>query len=837
MSIQKSENEEIFNQYSKIIKKRAILPTLLTYDLHIHTPASKCYVKKSAQNNEDIYMMIVEKFIESSVNVIAITDHNTCEGYYKIKEIFDRFPNGKKNNKMIIPGVEITCLGIHFIALFDEKITSSVFKKFLLECGFEEEKYDEGVSADLVTPLALCNLIQKYEGIMIVAHCDSTKGLLSSYFQYSFENDSCIPSILGDSIPKILRHPVCKGIFLNSTNNRKRLQELLSTFKLKQMKLLKASDSHCIEDEEEYYKICNSGKPMGSRLTWIKVANVSYSSLVAALSNSSENVFCEAPPQEVKPVILGMSLFGSCVGESKTEKTWSQVVFANELTCIIGARGAGKTTVLEYAAAIFNSSGVEPLSVDDLSYQSQVFRQALENKHTPKISNSNSKRRILDRFDKSILFMSCNNTDFALSLIPDRTGVHKYGVYRIVPETCSIVPLRTDTAFKYETKFFSLSINDLKNGKQNVLYFNQREIERLAYNQIAFEDMIFSFCDLLSDDGFSALSVQIEAAKKSCEGVARKVRELRYKGFEQSSEYHSQISKLTEKFEDYINKCKEKESILVSTISIINKNKENQEIVRVTSKTSYNLGDIEKFLGDWFAIDSSDNEYISKLQKNDLNRTLLAFFKYATDIGDCLFFHLFLLDSDDLAKKVGISDEKSIKICTLFKKKDLTYDICRLPETHLSFEFNVKTGISSKQEFRQSDFLSYGQKAICILNLIINSSTEFHDNRPLLIDQPEDDLDNYYITTTLVKNFQKIKKNRQVIIATHNSNIVIGSEAEHILVLKSDGNNTKIKSSGTIIKDTVREDVVTVLEGGKSALDDRIQKYQLHTSTSKKAKN
>ena len=61
-----------------------------------------------------------------------------------------------------------------------------------------------------------------------------------------------------------------------------------------------------------------------------------------------------------------------------------------------------------------------------------------------------------------------------------------------------------------------------------------------------------------------------------------------------------------------------------------------------------------------------------------------------------------------------------------------------------------------------------GQKSVAMLLMIVTAAHDLGDNRPLIIDQPEDDLDNIYIYSSLVKEFRKIKNRRQLIFATHN---------------------------------------------------------------------
>lgn len=115
--------------------------------------------------------------------------------------------------------------------------------------------------------------------------------------------------------------------------------------------------------------------------------------------------------------------------------------------------------------------------------------------------------------------------------------------------------------------------------------------------------------------------------------------------------------------------------------------------------------------------------------------------------------------------------------------------------------------------------LSMGERAVVLLKILLGL-----DDRPLLIDQPEEHLDNRYIYDELTPAFRKAKTNRQIIIATHNANLVVNTDAEQIIIADhSEG--TLSYRSGTIENPEVREIVKTILEGGDQAFKKREEKY------------
>ena len=122
--------------------------------------------------------------------------------------------------------------------------------------------------------------------------------------------------------------------------------------------------------------------------------------------------------------------------------------------------------------------------------------------------------------------------------------------------------------------------------------------------------------------------------------------------------------------------------------------------------------------------------------------------------------------------------------------------------------------------------LSTGQKATAVLLLLLLES-----DAPLVVDQPEDDLDNRFITEGVVPIMREEKRRRQFVFSTHNANIPVLGDAELILGLVASGEakegHAKLSPEhmGSIDSAPVREMVEEILEGGKDAFEMRRSKY------------
>ena len=129
-------------------------------------------------------------------------------------------------------------------------------------------------------------------------------------------------------------------------------------------------------------------------------------------------------------------------------------------------------------------------------------------------------------------------------------------------------------------------------------------------------------------------------------------------------------------------------------------------------------------------------------------------------------------------------------------------------------------------DWQALDELSTGQKATAVLLLLLLES-----DAPLIVDQPEDDLDNRFITEGVVPRLREEKRRRQFLFSTHNANVPVLGDAELILALTPSGEaergNAQVSPEhmGSIDSQAVRELVEEILEGGKEAFEMRRLKY------------
>jgi len=165
----------------------------------------------------------------------------------------------------------------------------------------------------------------------------------------------------------------------------------------------------------------------------------------------------------------------------------------------------------------------------------------------------------------------------------------------------------------------------------------------------------------------------------------------------------------------------------------------------------------------------------------------------------------------------GFGPERAKKILAAFRVHvdPLQLEVVEIDDV-VRIELNVAT--TAEAIFKDAAELSRGQKCTALLPLLLART-----QNPLVIDQPEDNLDNHFIYETVVNSIQRLKKKRQMIFITHNANIPVLADADLVIVMNSDGKIGYIEKSGSV--DDCREQIVDLLEGGREAFELRRKRY------------
>ena len=330
----------------------------------------------------------------------------------------------------------------------------------------------------------------------------------------------------------------------------------------------------------------------------------------------------------------------------------------------------------------------------------------------------------------------------------------------------------------------------------------------------------------------SDLSVKLadRHSKQQAEFVALK------QTFEKNKVYYTQYNKLSkrlhtkkelqkslEELEGKRLALKEKRKELVSAFNIKKKEIFNKRYEKVQALNEEFKGSIKITL----TFSGITNEFEDALQKAFRGSNM----RYNTIIPNIIINFtpdkfaeiIHSKDRETLMNVVGVDEERSQAILDLLYESDHIYEIetiyCPdLPEFLLKIDRKGQAHSKDQQDFKKTDELSTGQRCTTILPIIFAVS-----KNPLLIDQPEDNLDNEYISGPIHEMIKDEKNKRQLIFITHNPNIPVLSDAEYNLFLSYFERKSSIDTDGDV--PSVKQSILDLLEGGQEAFDKRKSLY------------
>jgi ABC-type sulfate/molybdate transport systems ATPase subunit len=164
-------------------------------------------------------------------------------------------------------------------------------------------------------------------------------------------------------------------------------------------------------------------------------------------------------------------------------------------------------------------------------------------------------------------------------------------------------------------------------------------------------------------------------------------------------------------------------------------------------------------------------------------------------------------------QRASFDEERARKVVDTLRSSRASYVI----ET-VDLEDRPCIELLDGDKYKESSKLSTGQRCTTILPILLVQS-----ERPLLIDQPEDNLDNAFVYDTIVRALRAVKGSRQVIFVTHNPNIPVLGHAERIFVFVSDGQRSTLHKVGNV--DECKDQIEKILEGGREAFLERKARY------------
>lgn len=390
-----------------------------------------------------------------------------------------------------------------------------------------------------------------------------------------------------------------------------------------------------------------------------------------------------------------------------------------------------------------------------------------------------------------------------------------------------------------ENKAYQSSLLQLEKIKTEIIAYNQDlDILNKVYqsgNTAFFRNDIFVGLSSKTKEKISkkildnlniqdTLKEEIDALRQEVEKNTEKQEELNKTLNEIKPKYEAQneLKRLNEK---KVELEKQKEQIKKND-DIITENKDsiNSEVDKITKlylqyettiKDTYKTIQIDnlEFSNISFEADFSKDNYIKVIEQN-INKNKI---NSLSDTSKKLVREEFnsVLDGDQL-KSVIMDVLNDSFVYKASSNSSAKYFLSTLLENpfHVDYLSSIKT-----KDNTTFDRMTGGQKAIVILELIFKLDT---NNYPILIDQPEDDIDANGIATNVVEFLKGQKEYRQIFIASHNANLVVCSDSEEIIVAEND--NGFQYRTGAIEDEDIRRSIIDILEGGDDALNLRMNK-------------
>ncbi|MEX2554608.1 MAG: PHP domain-containing protein [Actinomycetota bacterium] len=305
-------------------------------DLHVHTPASP---DVNAKWKDAKPSDVVEHALKKGIDVIAVTDHNSADWCDSVREA------AKGTQLAVFPGVEISTSEGHLLGIFDPKTAAQTIKELLIRCGISQADFGrpEVLASGRIDEIA--KKVEEAGGLAIAAHVDQPKGFWRMTEGSRTRRNQIYAS------PNIVA------------------LEVVTAEALEQFRTLDVGDARrlpCIQGSDCWPENSDSHHVdgIGGRYCLIKMDDLSVDALRQALLDPALHV-CLASQTRVEPsaVIEGVSVTGGFLDGQRFR-------FNDNISCLIGGTGAGKSLTLElirFALDQQTPAAVLPNIADDVN--------------------------------------------------------------------------------------------------------------------------------------------------------------------------------------------------------------------------------------------------------------------------------------------------------------------------------------------------------------------------------------------------------------------------------------------------------------------------------------
>lgn len=735
------------------------------------------------------FLLIANQIFSNSLELVIVADHHTIDGVTKLEVAIKQLH--KMKGKLIYPdiilGIEISCADKnHVVGIFEnsEKIRNKI--NSWLEVNLLDVK-----DGSYKTSLDVLEFIDSVNGIGYIAHMDTSDIFKKNYLNGAYRQrlfSDCILHIIGLSDHKKLEY----------------IDSKIKGCRSEKIKYILDNDSHNINKLSE-------------NAFWIKGSKRDYSMIKEAFSDYDISIsFLEQPID--KQYVKGMYISNRDNGflHGNTQQDGFCVDFSDALNCFIGGRGTGKSSVLKILEFVLSQRCQSEKDLDFICAHGNVWivciyegeeyligmRMPIKERYEENILNYFG-QNICRKYRFDYYFSQENIAEYALRNYLEVSKVkHENDNLYLEP----VVDKRKSLKNLFDTTY---SVNELVNTASGT------RINNFLYNALFENQILAKASDVIRIRKKSGLinmlkdiRTVLQKRKESVEAVVIPFNKMQ-EGILRILYSQEQQSKAPD-LRLWLFGTKYRPQQWYKNYNI------NHENILEYLHVLYCKVGLWEFLNIAITVD------VRKAQK------VIGILGFSSEMNQDLIEKGITQLSADKAHEIlksvfeELITDKNIELISGFLKQYVT----EIEGFSLEFNINNKEGSQQKAIYKDVRTISLGQKVVAMLSFILGYSEYAKDYRPLIIDQPEDNLDNQYIYRNLVRQLRAVKEKRQVIVATHNATIVTNAKADQVCVMESDNRHGWLETTGYPGEKRIKKHIVNYLEGGKDSFLHKITVYE-----------
>ena len=773
-----------------------ILRNANIWDLHIHTtlgtPTKKNYGNDSTEKFVNTIVDIFNKS-KNKMGMISFTDHNriNADAY----EIFM-----KKSDIAIIPGIEVDVYlseedeySKHIIFYFDESELDNIRQlKDLLEEYINSKS--KVIFEDFIMQLVMHN---KHFAVSPHAFKQGKRGIDNDWFneEKAVRGTNEFTGLIFPFWEASGKTSICKAIeFLNRQYNDENNRQAVIAF----------SDSadyetikKYIDNPHQYFRCLNSFQ--GLLLAGSDPERIIYEKESRPTSN---------PTEKIKEIVLSNDL------KKLKNNNLIRIELSDRLNVIVGGRGKGKSALLDAIVYSLNKNEIEVrdrrefvknfhveiTNFNDATMPSDIKFLYFSQSYIGKLFDGASQTK-LESFFKKEFEHNINVTEGIADLqaLMEKTRTRDVVEdININDELLCFVYIGGETTYLQVKRVKGKSISLIKDGKsyydviKSVLP-NDKEIwdEELEYELKAFIQMLLEkICITNYKNNISTTFATL---------IKKRIDELRK---EKSKEIKKKIES-KKKLEQKLRFLYNKELERIRQINRLYEIDENYTKIMISEYEAYGEGN-NRFYFVSAANKEHPVEYAKRVIVDSVNKTRLKDFDKKSNA--------------EVSQEYATTDrlmnvlKDQVEFAGVIEEIDTLSEIKREKIQKIIY---VHDG-----EYNDLHKTSPGMQTNAVMEYILHSESTI----PLLIDQPEDNIDNEARYSQLTKWIRKQKYKRQIILVTHDANIVINGDAENVIIANHNGEKFQY-DYGALEYSDILDKAAIILDGGKVAIHRRIEKY------------